>query len=198
MNLISCFRTVLCLPGIQYLTTRFGTNSLRSWSFDEKFRAGEWNFVSETASELVQAVEQYARKGNILMLGCGTASIVGAMDPECFASFLGIDLSKEAIARANKRSNHNIRFEVGDMLNFRSEKKFSVILLSESLYYISAWRRRRLLMQAIGQLAPDGRIIVTVAQPARFAGMLRMLHRNFEVVYDSNFSGSNRRLIILH
>jgi hypothetical protein len=46
--------------------------------------------------------------------------------------------------------------------------------------------------------APNGRIIVTVAQPARFARMLQMLRRNFEVTEEATFRGSERRLIILH
>jgi trans-aconitate methyltransferase len=198
MSLMNSFRPLLCIPGVQYLTTRFGGRVLRGWSFDEKFRTGEWDFASEPASELVQAVERYAAKGNILMLGCGTGSIAGVLKPECFASFLGIDLSREAIARAGAQSNDKIRFQVGDMLGFSSRQKFSVILFSESLYYIGAWKRRALLSRAADMLAPNGRIIVTVAQPARFARMLRMLRRNFEVTEESNFQGSPRRLMILH
>ena len=197
MNLINCFRALLCIPGVQYLTTRFGGRALRSWSFDEKFRTGVWNFANEPDLELVQTVERYAAKGNILMLGCGTGSIAGVLNPECFASFLGVDLSREAIARAAAQCNDKIRFQVGDMLGFSSRQKFSVILFSESLYYISAWKRRALLSRATDLLTPNGRIIVTVAQPARFARMLRMLRRNFEVTEESNFQGSQRRLMIL-
>ena len=146
----------------------------------------------------MQAVERYARGGRILMLGCGTGSIASALSPGCFESFLGVDLSPEAIARAQVHANHKIQFEAGDMLRFGTDQKFSVILFSESLYYISPWRRLPLLTRAARMLTPDGRIVVTVAQPSRFARMLRMVRRNFDVSEDRNFSGSTRHLIVFH
>jgi SAM-dependent methyltransferase len=191
-------RSFLCFPGVQYLTTRLGGRNLRRWSFDEKFRSGEWNFVSEASSELVRTVERYAGQGNILMLGCGTASLASALNPESFRSLLGVDLSPEAIARARERANHKVRFEVGDMLQFTSAEKFSVIVFSESLYYIKSWQRQKLLERAAQMLAPGGRIVVTVAQPDRFAGMLRMMRQNFQIAEERNFPGSSRRLVVLH
>jgi SAM-dependent methyltransferase len=197
MVLMDAFRKALCVPGVQYLATRLGGRTLRRWSFDEKFRTGEWNFASAPASELVQIVERYAGGGSILMLGCGTGSLAGALAPGSFDSFLGLDFSPEAIARASRFASDKIRFEVGDMLIFRSEQKFNVILLSESLYYLKPWQRRKLVMRAARMLGPAGRIIVTVAQAARFARMLDMLRRTFRVDEERNFSGSSRRLMVL-
>jgi predicted TPR repeat methyltransferase len=197
MILSGSLRRLLCFPGVQYVATRLGGRRLRRWSFDEKFRTGEWNFTSRPSSELVQTVERLARKGHILMLGCGTGSIAGALNPDSFESFLGIDLSAEAIARASKQSNHKIHFEVGDMLQFASARKFSVILLSESLYYINAWRRKGLVLRAAQMLAPGGYIVVTVAQPQRFSRMLQMLRENFQVLEDRRFCDSTRHLMVL-
>jgi len=194
---MSALRKLLCAPGVQYLTTRWCGKTVRRWSFDEKFRSGGWDRFSEPATELVRAVERYANGGHILMLGCGNASIASALAPDCFASFLGIDLSPEAIALARQRSNQKIDFQTGDMLQFTSEKKFSVILFSESLYYLKAWQRKPLLDRVARMLAPGGRIVVTVAQPARFAAMLDMLRENFNVDEDQKLSGSDRHLIVV-
>src|ERR1700728_4624516 len=102
----------LGLRGIHYFATRFGWRSLRRISFDEKFRKGDWIFAGENP-DLVQLVEKYSSNGHILALGCGTASIAGALNPQSFQSFLGLDLSVEAIARACKYANDKIRFECG-------------------------------------------------------------------------------------
>jgi predicted TPR repeat methyltransferase len=197
MVLTNPFRKLLCVPGVQYLTTRLGGATLRRWSFDEKFRTGEWNFASAPDSELVQVLEKYARGGHVLMLGCGTGSIAGALRDGSFDSFLGVDLSPEAVKRANSSANHRIRFQVGDMLRFTSSQKFSTILFSESLYYIKPWQRRRLMLRAANMLSARGRMIVTVAQPARFSRMLEMLRNIFAVDEDRRFTDSGRWLIVL-
>jgi trans-aconitate methyltransferase len=195
---LDAFRRLLRLPGLQFLATRMGGRTLRRWSFDEKFRTGEWSFGSAPASELVRTVERYADGGDILMLGCGTGSIGRALDPNFFDSFLGVDLSPEAISRANQTANHKIRFQVGDMIEFTSPQPFNVILFSESLYYIKPWQRRKLMSRAAGMLAPAGRLIITVAQPDRFASMLKMLRAAFAVDVDRNFADSRRWLLVLH
>jgi trans-aconitate methyltransferase len=198
MNLAGSFRKLLCVPGVQYVTTRWCGKTLRRWSFDEKFRSGGWDRFSEPPSELVEIVQRHAAGGHILMLGCGHASIAGVLPAESFASILGIDLSTEAISLASRRANHRIRFEVGDMLEFQSEQKFSVILFSESLYYIKASQREALVRRMVRMLTPAGRIVITVAQPDRFAAMLQMLRDNFTVTDDRNLPGSSRHVIVLH
>ena len=110
MNLAGSFRKLLCVPGVQYVTTRWCGKTLRRWSFDEKFRTGGWDRFSEPPSELVDIVQRHAGGGHILMLGCGHASIAGVLPPDSFASLLGIDLSTEAISLASRRANHKIRF----------------------------------------------------------------------------------------
>jgi SAM-dependent methyltransferase len=196
LTLVGSFRKLLCVPGIQYLATRFGSASLRRWSFDEKFRSGHWSFTSAPSSELVQVVERYAQGGHILMLGCGGGAIAGALRPDSFASFLGVDLSPEAVSRAGRHANHKVRFQVGDMLQFECEQKFDVILFSESLYYLRPRQRRPLLARVAQALTPSGQIVVTIAQPQRFADILRMIRRDFDVAEDRNLAGSPRHLLV--
>jgi SAM-dependent methyltransferase len=184
------------MPGVQYLATRFGGAALRRWGFDEKYRSGAWNYATEPSAELVQIVERYARGGHVLMLGCGTGSIATALRPDSFTSFLGVDLSPEGVARANRQCSSKVRFQVSDMLQFQSEQKFDVILFSESLYYLRPGRRRPLLARIARMLAPRGRIIVTIAQPRRFAGILRMVRRHFRVEEDRCFTDSQRHLLV--
>ena len=196
MTLANSVRKLLAVPGIQYLATRFGSAALRRWGFDEKYRSGAWSYAAEPSAELVQIVERYARGGRVLMLGCGTGSIATVLRPDSFASFLGVDLSPEGVARANRQCNSKVRFRVGDMLQFQSEQKFDVILFSESSYYLRPWRRRPLLARITRMLAPRGRIIVTIAQPRRFAGILRMVRRHFRVLEDRCFKDSQRHLLV--
>jgi trans-aconitate methyltransferase len=110
---------------------------------------------------------------------------------------LGVDLSKEAIARANLGSSDKIRFEHGDMLRFKTDQKFNVILFSESLYYLKPWQRQPMLRRSTSMLRSRGHIIVTISQPSRFAGVLQMIRRDFSIIEDRTFSDSLRHLLVL-
>jgi trans-aconitate methyltransferase len=189
---------VLTLPGVHFLATRFGSDALRKQSFDEKYRDGTWNFAADRSSEMVALVEGYAQQGQILVLGCGTAAIASALDAGKFASLLGVDLSEEAIARARKQENEKIRFQVGDMLKHQCATSYDLILFPESIYYVSVFRRKRLLKRLAQCLTKGGRIMVTLAQPNRYAGTLRMIRRCFQVVEDRYFLESKRYLIVFH
>lgn len=174
-NATPWLRSLLGFPGIHYVATRFGSSRLRAASFDQKYASGDWNFEADNSSELAAVVEKYATKGRILMLGCGTGSIATKLAPESFESFQGIDLSYEAISRAKLRETEKIHFEVCDFLSYRCAQKFNVILFSEALYYINPLARESLLKKCSRDLAPDGWIIVTIAQPLRYAGIFRMI-----------------------
>jgi len=91
----------LAARGLHYFVTRFGWDSLRSAAFDEKYRRGDWNFEGEASQELSSIVRKYLRGGDLLIMGCGSASILQGFDSSTFVSVLGLDLSTEAIRLAS-------------------------------------------------------------------------------------------------
>ena len=194
--MIPLIRNFLGIPGIHYLVTRFGGPRLRAASFDQKFNRGDWDFNLDRSAELVSVVEQYAHKGHILMLGCGSASIVSALAPECFAEFVGVDISPEAISRASRRATPRIRFTIGDCTTYACERAYDLILFSESLYYISPFHRKALLKRLASHLAPTGSIVVTIADPKRYSGIVCMIRKNFSVIEDRPFQSGDRHLIV--
>jgi len=176
-------RRLLGVRGIHGIATRLGWRSLRAMAFDEKYRNGSWNFSSED-SDLVRLIETYAAKGNILALGCGTALVVCFLNPGSFESFVGVDLSPEAIAQARQRESDRVRFEVGEMTKYQCCRLFDVILFPDSIYYVNARSRKNLLIRMRASLSPAGRIVVTIAQPNRYADILDMIRRNFKMDVD--------------
>jgi 2-polyprenyl-3-methyl-5-hydroxy-6-metoxy-1,4-benzoquinol methylase len=189
-------RRLLGFPFVHYVATRMLGGRLRSLSFDERYCSGRWNFVEERGSELVALIEGYAGEGHILILGCGTASITGVLDPEKYASILGLDLSPVAISKAMQYANRKVHFEVGDMVRYEPNRKFSVILFSESLNYVSCRNRLPLLRRLCQHLTANGRIIVTIAQPERYGRLLKSIRTGFQVVEDRSFKGLHRHLIV--
>jgi trans-aconitate methyltransferase len=182
-NMVELAQRILSLRGIHYLATRLGGRRVRNLSFDGKFIRGDWDFDRESP-DLVELVEQYCSNGHLLVLGCGTAAIAGALNPAAFQSLLGVDISQEAIVRANKHANDKIRFAIGDMLDYRCSRRYDVILFSNSLNYISCRSAKRVLRRLCASLTPQGKIIVSIAQPVRYASVIRMIRCHFTVEVD--------------
>lgn len=195
MTLADLSKKVLHLRGIHWVVTRFGGTRLRSLSFDEKFKSGVWKFDTESP-ELVALVGKQSVKGHILVLGCGAAPIAKELHPDSYESLLGIDISAEAIAKASRQNSKKIRFEIGDMLGFQCPHPYDVILFSDSLYYVPSLFRKRLLRKLQKSLTPKGCIIVAIAQPERYVGILKMIRQGFEVQIDRQLEGEQRHVLV--
>jgi len=171
-------------------------DSLRSAAFDEKYRRGDWNFEGEASQELSSIVRKYLRGGDLLIMGCGSASILQGFDSTTFGSVLGLDLSTEAIRLANRFASDKVVFQVGDMTSFKCPRTYDVILFSESLYYAPAMEREALLRRLVRHLKPGGAFVVTLAQPKRYADIIEMIRRCFQISEDRPFCRSVRHLLV--
>jgi SAM-dependent methyltransferase len=190
------FKQLLAAKGIHYFVTRFGQARLRGLAFDEKYRSGDWNFKGESSDELPSTIRKYLRGGDLLILGCGGASILGSFEPAAFTSVLGVDLSAEAVRLASRIARDNILFQVGDMVTFQCPKDYDVILFSESLYYVPSSQQGELLKRLAGHLKPGGVFIVTLAQAKRYHAIIELIRRNFHMVEDRKFANSERQLLV--
>ena len=187
---------LLKMRGIHGLVTRYGPKWLRVMAFDEKYRSGDWDFSQDNSSELVELVADRVHHGDILIMGCGSASFLAQLDPASYNSILGIDLSTEAVRLARQHASSRVRFEIADMTQFEWTQPYDVILFSESIYYVSASVREPLLVKLSKCLKADGCFIVTIAQPNRYEAILTMIRENFDMLEDRCFQGSKRRLMV--
>ena len=159
------------------------------------YKNGRWLF-DDRSRELIAAIEMYASKGNILILGCGTASIVSYLNEDTFGYLLGVDLSPVAIAKARERCNHKIHFQVGDMLEYHCQRKFDVILFPESLYYITPSQRESLLKRLTRNLTVGGRVIVTIYDPKQYMNIIEGIREAFAVTKEETMEGTERYLMV--
>ena len=187
---------LLKMRGVHFLATRFGPRHLRKLAFDEKFRSGEWDFSNDGPRELMDLVELQANRGDILLMGCGSASILKDLSPESYSSLLGIDLSHEAIHLASTYAGPKVSFQQADMTRFKCQKPYDLIIFSESINYVPFFQRKRYLQKICEDLRPGGSILVTISQSKRYRNIFSMINKNFKVLADRQFAGSTRRLIL--
>lgn len=71
----------------------------------------------------------------LLEIGCGEG-----LQTEYFAPFarnvVGLDLSSKAINRARARKLPNASFSIGDLLNWKCDSRFDLVMACEVLYYL--------------------------------------------------------------
>jgi SAM-dependent methyltransferase len=138
-----------------YLGGQFSYLSLRSLeygAFESLFRSGKTCEMSSTLGAIEQATDwdHYAflaairrdkklhrllsRGCSVLDVGCGTGSLLAKMHDEYRkSSFVGIDSSSKAVARARKIAKPiKIVKQAGETMVFENE--FDIVYLGESLY----------------------------------------------------------------
>lgn len=189
-------KRLLALKGIHYFVTRFGWEGLRSRAFDGKYERGDWSSHGDGKGELPAAINRYLRQGDLLIMGCGGASVLDGLQSPGFTSALGVDLSPEAIRLAGRFAAERVTFQVADMESFQCPKPLDVILFSESIYYVPASRQVALLQRLSASLKPGGVFIVTLAEAVRYAAILARIRESFTVLEDRPFPHSSRQLIV--
>jgi len=90
----------------------------------------------------------------VIELGCGTGDLLASLKP---ARGIGIDLSPAMIAEAQVR-HPGLSFEVADALEFQTDEKFDVIILSDLIN--SLFDVQRGFEIACALCAPGGRIMM--------------------------------------
>ena len=184
----------LMMRGVLYLVTRFGGSSLRRRVFARLYSTGVWTFTDKNIlPEMVALVEKYADGGCVLDLGCGTGRLAAMLSPETFSHFMGVDISPEAITRANQRNTQNSEFEIGDIQHFSSMGRFDLIVFEESLYYINPLTLRKTLRRYSDMLCSGGVILVTITDPDRFLKRIGIIQKEYQIVEKGNFPSLKRQ-----
>lgn len=136
------------------------------WSWDDQFRRGYWAPLRARSRTVVSLVEQLAGGGDVVEFGCGPGFLIEAVDPSVYRSYVGVDLSAVAVEAATRRAAEaglaKCRFEVGRFERWRRDTRASLIIMEETLYYVTPRRQRLLLRRCLDRLDPGGRMIVTV------------------------------------
>ncbi len=133
----------------------YGPQSVKRKFWEKEYRDNKWHFAENSSRDCIYPnLEKYARAGSILDLGCGSGNTANELRESAYSSYLGVDISEEALAKATKRSDANGRtgknkFVRSDFLGFETNQEFDVILFRESMYHVPLEKIKKLARQAI-------------------------------------------------
>jgi len=186
----------------------YGNQATKKRLWDKEYREEKWRFAYNTAGDCVYAhLEKHARNGKILDLGCGSGNTCTELSDASYGSYVGVDISEEALAKASKRSQdagraHKHKFVQSDFLGFESSETFDVILFRESMYHVPIERVKFLLDKLSPNLASDGVFIVRLAimrdgkVKFRPKKMIDIIANNFQVIEKNEYDKGGTVVIV--
>ena len=186
----------------------YGPSKIKKLVWDKEFARGKWNFIDNTAGDCVYAyLEQYARRGNVLDLGCGPGNTANELSNDVYRNYLGVDISQEALFKAEKRSKENgrgakNRFVCSDFLAFEPNGLFDVILFRESLYHVPVGKIRTMLDHYTQYLTPNGVFIVRLyltddgKEKQRPRRMINIIETAYEVIDKGSYGPQDATVVV--
>lgn len=157
--------------------------------WDDQYRSGKWDYL-DSIDQLghYAVIAGYVRHLNpsaaILELGCGNGLLVRYLEGMPLASYVGIDLSEEAVERARALAARTVasfpcRFRVGDFESQAPGGEFDLVVFAESIYY--ATRPLETLLRYSSALREGGSIIISMYRYKNTAAIWKQIESRFSV-----------------
>jgi SAM-dependent methyltransferase len=176
----------------------YGPTNIKKHFWEKEYSGDKWNFADDTAGDCVYAhLERFSANGKILDMGCGSGNTANETAITAYKTYLGVDISEAALAKADRRSKMNGRsdknsFECGDLMHYVPKEKYDVILFRESMYHVPINKIKATLDHYSPYLNDGGVFIVRLFAASRDVAngkdkprptaMLNVIEREFDVV----------------
>lgn len=191
------------------LLKRYGPSKIKMILWDQEFSGTHWDFIDDTAGDCVYPhLEKHLQGGSILDLGCGPGNTANELAATSYTSYVGVDISEAALAKARKRTDENGRagknsFACSDFLGYRPTQQFDVILFRESMYHVPLGKVKPILDHFSKYLSDAGVFIVRMnttdgkgGQKQRLAAAVGIMESEFDVVEKSQYGESGPTVIV--
>jgi SAM-dependent methyltransferase len=181
----------------------YGPSNIKKRFWDKEYSEEKWSFAYNTVGDCVYShLEKHTKNATILDIGCGSGNTATEMAP-IYQSYLGVDISEAALAKARRRSedcgrgNKN-HFECGDFLAYVPTGQYDVILFRESMYHVPLGKVKATLDRYSMFLKDGGVFVVRLYASSsdrpngedkeRPAAMLRIMETEFDVIDKARYN----------
>jgi SAM-dependent methyltransferase len=147
--------------------------------WDHQYRRGQGEKLKSPAElarldACADLLRCHANGGCILEIGSGEGLLQRQLQPNDYASWLGIDVSGVAVARAQEFAGDRVHYCTGDMNHFCPDEKFDAIVFPGSIYY--ALDAGQVLQRYAPYLRKGGVFIVSLFATSQSVMIWRELH----------------------
>lgn len=198
-------RTLTIMRG---LLKRYGPSKIKTRLWDQEFASGHWDFIDNTIGDCVYPhLEKHLKSGSLLDLGCGPGNTANELAADSYKTYVGVDISETALAKAIKRTEQNGRagknsFACSDFLSYRPTQKFDVVLFRESMYHVPLGKVKLILDHFSKYLKDEGVFIVRMnttdskgGHRSRLTAAIDVMEDNFDVMEKRQYDGSGATVI---
>lgn len=189
----------------------YGPESMKRRVWDAEYTKNKWHFADNTSGDCVYVhLEKFSRGGDILDLGCGSGNTATEMANDAYKTYIGVDISEAALAKAAERSKECGRefknsFACSDFLGYQPSGKFDVILFRESLYHVPLGKVKVVLDKYAPYLKSDGVLIVRLFAGSREnlkskyrpTAMLSIVESEFDVIEKRQYTDPGLPTVIV-
>jgi 2-polyprenyl-3-methyl-5-hydroxy-6-metoxy-1,4-benzoquinol methylase len=199
-------RTLTIMRG---LLKRYGPSRIKTILWDQEFSGVHWDFIDDTAGDCVYPhLERHLNNGSILDLGCGPGNTANELAASAYSTYIGVDISEAALAKATKRTIKNGRadknsFACSDFLSYRPTQQFDVILFRESMYHVPLGEVKATLERFSKYLKDEGVLIVRMntsdgkgGHKHRLTAAIGIMEADFDVVEKNQYGESGPTVIV--
>jgi SAM-dependent methyltransferase len=191
----------------------YGPTTIKKRFWDKEYTEEKWSFAYNTVGDCVYPhLARYSANGSILDIGCGSGNTATEMAEASYRSYLGVDISEAALAKARKRSaacgrqdkNH---FECGDFLTYVPSGQYDVILFRESMYHVPLGKVKATLDRYSVYLKDGGVFVIRLFASSgdspdgkdkqRPAAMLGIMDAEFDVLERCRYEEPGRPTVMV-
>jgi 2-polyprenyl-3-methyl-5-hydroxy-6-metoxy-1,4-benzoquinol methylase len=176
-NLLPDIVKRLVTAGLPYRPLRGGQHLL-----DAEYAVGTWDYlkgVEELSRFSVVAgyCHWWSNGGAILEIGCGEGTLSQRLDRSKYSTYVGVDISSEAIRRSARIQDDKISFVAEDASNYDPKSYFDIVVFNECLYYFP--EPLNVLRQYEHSLKPGGAFIVSMYRTRKTRQVWNILEKNY-------------------
>jgi SAM-dependent methyltransferase len=189
----------------------YGPSNLKKRFWDKEYSEEKWSFAYNTVGDCVYAhLDRHSANGSILDIGCGSGNTATEMAETSYRSYLGVDISEAALAKARRRSQECGRqnknsFECGDFLTYVPTGQYDVILFRESMYHVPLGKVKATLDRYSAYLKDGGVFVVRLFASSadstedkyRPTAMLKIMESEFDVVEKGRYDVPGKPTVIV-
>jgi 2-polyprenyl-3-methyl-5-hydroxy-6-metoxy-1,4-benzoquinol methylase len=191
------------------LFKRYGPSKIKMILWDQEFSGTHWDFIDNTTGDCIYShLEKHIKNGSILDLGCGPGNTANELAITAYNTYVGVDISEAALAKASKRTEANGRasknsFVCSDFLDYRPDRQFDVILFRESMYHVPLGKVKLILDYFAKYLKAEGVFIVRMnitdgkGRPKhRLRSAVDIMQAGFDVIEKTQYGESGPTVIV--
>lgn len=157
--------------------------------WDQQYRDGVWNFldsIDEMANYLVTVgyVQHFAKflgsAPRLLDIGCGDGNLAEMLSAYSWKKYLGVDISAEAVKKAEARGFRDAEFRVVDFENWKPAEKFDFIISTGSICYASD--PVLVLKNYAAALTENGAFVISLWRHGHNSAIWKKIEESFEII----------------